>query len=68
MNGISNGNLGIEFMDIIYFFIGGRVFDKLEKKGIVIKMIDEYLINFFLIKLLGLYLGWFYFILNFIII
>jgi hypothetical protein len=54
-------------MDTTYSPIGGRVSDKSEKKGTVTKMIDEYLINFFLIKLLGPYLGWLHFTLNFII-
>lgn len=66
-NGISNGNTGTESMDTTYSPIGGKVSDKSEKKGTVTKMIDGFLINFFLIKLLGPYLGWLRFTLNFII-
>jgi hypothetical protein len=39
-NGISNGNTGTESMDTTYSPIGGKVSDKSEKKGTVIKLID----------------------------
>lgn len=39
-NGVSKGNRGTESMDTTYSPIGGKVSDKSEKKGTVIKMID----------------------------
>lgn len=39
-NGVSKGNRGTESMDTTYFPIGGKVSDKSEKKGTVIKVMD----------------------------
>lgn len=46
-NGVSKGNRGTESMDTTYSPIGGKVSDKSEKKGTVIKMIDLLIIDYF---------------------
>lgn len=66
-NGVSKGNRGTESMDTTYSPIGGKVSDKSEKKGTVIKMIDLLLITFLLIWSLEPKLGWFHFTLNLMI-